>query len=106
MRTAVKGILLSLGAYVVTIAVAAFLIWPAIMTLTDPYDCSTMNRAVVILWVAVAVLFLASVAGVRAVARKIMPGDAGRLAVVAIHGMVLLASYVVLASGLMVAFEC
>ncbi len=106
MKTAIKGILLAVGAYVVTIAVAAFIILLVIITLTEPYDCSTMNRAVVILWVAIAVLFLASVAGVRIVARKILPGGAGRLAVVAIHGMVMLASYVVIAFALMVAFEC
>jgi hypothetical protein len=65
-----------------------------------------MNRAVVILWVVIAVLFLASVAVVRIVARRIIPSSAGGLAVVVIHGMVMLASYVVLAFGLLVAFEC
>ena len=106
MKTAFKGILLAVGAYVVTIAAAAFIILLTIITLTEPYNCSTMNRAVVILWVVVAVLFVASVAVVGIVARKIIPSGAGRLAVVVIHGMVMLASYVVLAFGLLVAFEC
>jgi hypothetical protein len=106
MKTAFKGILLVVGAFVATIAVAAFLIFLDVITLTKPYDCPHMNRALVILWVAIAVLFISSVVGVRFVAREIFQSGAGQKAVVVIYGMLMLASYVVLAFGLMVAFEC
>ena len=106
MKAAFKGILLVIGSYVITIAVAAFIVLLAIITLTQPYNCSTVNWTVVILWVMIAVLLFASVAAVRIVARKVIPSVAGRRALVVIHGLVMLASYVVIAFGLMVAFEC
>jgi hypothetical protein len=103
---ALKGILLVVGAYVVTIVLAAFSILLTIMLIWEHQNCSTMNGAVIGLWVTIAVLFLASIAVVRIVARRIIPGVAGRLAAVATYGVVMLASYVVIAFGLLVAFEC
>ena len=42
----------------------------------------------------------------RGVAWKIVAGATGRLAIVAVYGVVMLASFVVIAFGLMVAFNC
>ena len=58
MSTVFKGMLLVVGAYVVMIAVVALIIVLAIITVTEPYDCSTMNRALVILWVTIAAFVL------------------------------------------------
>jgi hypothetical protein len=108
MSTVFKVILLVVGSYVITVAVAAFIIALAIMILmvVESYDCSVMNRALVALWVMIAMLFLASVAVVRTVTRKVIPSVVGRRVVVVMYGMMMLASYVVIAFGLMVAFNC
>ena len=105
MNTGVKGALLVVGAYVATIGVAA-LTSLAITTLMEPHGCSAMIRALLVLWGTIAAVFLASVAVVGVVAWKIVAGIAGRLAIVAVYGVVMLASYVVIAFGLMVAFNC
>jgi len=107
MNTVFRGMLLVVGSYVVTIALVALIIVLAIAILMmGSTACSVMNRALVALWVTIAVLFFASVAVVRIVARKVFPSITGRRGVVAIYSVGLLASYVVLAFGLMVAFEC
>ena len=105
MSTGAKGILLVVGAYISTMAVAAFTSL-AIMILMAPHSCSAMGRALLVLWGTIAGVFLVSVAMVGVVAWKIVAGVAGRLAIVAVYGVVMLASYVVIAFGLMVAFNC
>ena len=59
-----------------------------------------------VLWVTIAVIFLASVFVVRNLAWKIIPGLAGRLAIVITYGVALLASYLIIAFVLLVAFNC
>jgi hypothetical protein len=105
MKPGVKGVLLVVGAYAATIGVAAFTSL-AIMILMEPHSCSAMGRALLVLWGTNAAVFLASVAVVGVVAWRIVAGVAGRLAIVAAYGLVMLASYVVIAFGLMVAFNC
>ncbi len=107
MNTGAKGILLVVGAYVVTMGVAIFIALLAIMILMmEPHSCSTMSQTLVALWVTIAAVFLASAAVVGVVAYKIVAGIAGRLAIVAVYGVVMLTSYVIIAFGLMVAFNC
>lgn len=107
MSSVFKGILLVVGSYVVTIALVALIIVLAISILMrGSTDCSVMNRAVVVLWVTISVLFFASVAVVGIVERKLILRVAARRAAVVLYGVVMLASYVVIAFGLMVAFEC
>ena len=76
-----------------------------VMSLMEPQDCSAYSQVLEIQWGMLVVMFLASVAVVAVVTRKVVPGVAGRLAVVASHGVVTLASYVIIAFGLMVAFN-
>jgi hypothetical protein len=105
MNTGAKGVLLVVGAYAATMVVAGFTSL-AIMILMEPHGCSAMGRALLVLWGTIAAVFLASVAMVGVVAWKIVAGVAGRLAIVAAYGVAMLASYVVIAFGLMVAFNC
>ena len=105
MKPGAKGVLLVVGAYAATMGVAAFTSL-AIMILMAPHSCSAMGRALLVLWGTIAGVFLASVAMVGVVAWKIVAGVAGRLAIVAGYGVMMLASYVVIAFGLMVAFNC
>jgi hypothetical protein len=78
----------------------------ATFVLMAPHDCSDMERALLVLWGTIAAIFLASVAVVGVVAWRIAANMAGRLAIVAAYGVVMLSSYVVVAFGLMVAFNC
>ena len=105
MTTETKGILLIVGGYIATMAAAAFTTF-AIMILTKPHSCSDFGRALVTLWGTLAALFLASVAVVRVVAWKIVAGATGRWAILIVYGALLLVSYVAIAFGLMVAFNC
>ena len=105
MSASAKGALLVIGAYVATMGVAAFTSI-AIMILMKPHSCSDMSRALLVLWGTIAAVFLASVAVVGVVVCKIVAGVAGRLAIVAVYGVTMLASYVVVAFGVMVAFNC
>jgi hypothetical protein len=102
-----KGVLLVVGAYVATIGVAACITSLAFITiLMEPPSCSAIGQALLVLWGTIAALFLASVAVVGVVAWKIVVGVAGRLAIMAVYGVLMLVSYVVIAFGLMVAFNC
>ena len=105
MSASAKGVLLGVGAYVVTIGVAAFTAL-VIMMLMDPYSCSEMGRALVVLWGTIAAVFLASVAVVGVVAWRIIAGRGARWAILILYGVATLASYLAIAFGLMVGFNC
>jgi len=102
----IKGLLLVIGAFVVTIGVAICIITFAIMLLLETSNCNTMIRAMVTLWITIALVFISSVVLVRVVAWKLISSASGRLAVVVVYGVALLASYFFIAFGLMVAFNC
>jgi|GEM_PF-3028416 len=100
-----KAIVLALGAYIITLIVAA-LAALILMTVMNLRGCSGMSQALLVLWGTIAVLFLASVVAVGLAVWKIVPGRAGRFALLAGYGVALLVSYVAIAFGLMVAFNC
>jgi hypothetical protein len=107
MNTGPKGVLLIVGTYIVTMGVTVFIALLAIMFLMmEAHSCNTMSQALVTLWVTIAVVFLVSTIVVGVVTWKIVAGIAGRLAIMAVYGVMMLASYVVFAFGLMVAFNC
>ena len=91
--TGTKAVVLVLATFVATMCVTACIVVIAIMGL-------------VTLWKVIAGVFLASVAVVGVGAWRIVPGGAGRWATVGVYGVAMLASYVVVAFGLMVAFNC
>ena len=100
-----KAIVLVIGAYAMTLIVAA-LAALIVMTVMDPRGCSDLSRALLVLWGTIAALFLASVGAVGVAAWKMAPGRGGRFVILAVYGIAMLASYVVIAFGLMVAFNC
>ena len=107
MNTGAKRVLLVVGPSVVTMGVAILIIAITIFILMqDAYSCSYTTRVMLALWVTIAAIFLASVVVVGVVAWRIIPSAAGRLAVVAVYGVLMLASYVVIAFFLLVAFNC
>ena len=101
-----KGLLLVIGAYIVTVTAAIFIAALAILIFIEPHSCSTMIQALLALWGTIAAVFLASIALVRVFIWKVIPGAAGRAAVVIVYGLVLLVSYIFIAFGLMVLFNC
>ena len=105
MNTGVKGVLLVAGAYAATLMVCACTT-VTVAALTDTTNCGAVTRTLGILFVTMAALFLASIAVVGVVARKIVGHVAGCLAIVALYTVVMLVSYVVVAFGMMVAFNC
>jgi hypothetical protein len=51
-------------------------------------------------------VFITSIVVVRVVAWKVIPGKVGRLAIMAVYSLAMLASYFVIAFGLLVLFNC
>jgi hypothetical protein len=106
MNTGAKGVLLMVVAYGVAMGAAAIIITIAIVILLEPLSCRAMGRALLVLWGTIAAVFLVSFAVVGATAWKIFSDTSGRAAVMIVYGLALLASYVVIAFGLMVLFNC
>ena len=106
MNAPARGVLLVVGACMVTICLACSIITFASMVFIDTTKCSAVSRALPVLWITIAVVFLTSVdAGLNLE----MPGGfmaTGRRAIVAVYGVAMLASFVVIAFLLMVAFNC
>ena len=100
-----KAIGLAIGTYIVTLIVAALALL-ILMTVIDPRGCSDLSQALLVLWGMIAAVFLASVVAVGVAAWKMVPGRGGRFALLSVYGIALLASYVVIAFGLMVALNC
>ena len=74
--------------------------------LIDTRKCSSLGPSLLALWGTIAVVFLISEIVVGVISWKIMPGTVGRLMVVAVHGVSLLVTYIGIALGLLVAFNC
>jgi hypothetical protein len=107
MNTNAKGVLLVIGAYIVTIMVTILIVTLAIIILMmGSYNCKDMGRALLVLWTTIAVVFVASgiVAGVMT--WKAIPSVVGRWAIVVAYAAAMLVSYVIIAFGLMVIFNC
>ena len=107
MSPEARRVLTFVGAYVVTMVVTGCMLSVAIAWLmSNPQSCSAMGRALSVLWVTVAVMFLVSAVAVGFAARKLIPGLVARRVTMAVYGVVMLASYVVVAFVLLVAFNC
>ena len=100
-----KLILFLLGAYVVSMGTVLFATL-AVLIVMQPQTCSAMSRTLSVLWATIAALFIASVGLIGGVVWKSKTGVVGRVAAAAIFVAVLLASYIVIALSLMVAFNC
>jgi hypothetical protein len=105
MRTGAKSILLLVVAYLGSL-VAAAVIGGVTFALLSPRSCSDFSQALLVLWIVVAAVFLVTVAAVGFVAWQLELGTAGRFALVSAFAALLLPTYVVIAFGLMVAFNC
>ena len=100
-----KAIGLAIGTYIATLIVAALAVL-ILMTVMDPRGCSDLSQALLVLLGTIAALFLASGVAVGVAAWKVVPGKAGRFALLAAYGVALLLRYIVIAFGLMVALNC
>ena len=76
------------------------------MIVMQPQSCSAMSRALLVLVATIAAVFIAGVGLIGVVVWKSKTGVVGRVTAVVVFVVVLLASYIVIALGLMVAFNC
>jgi hypothetical protein len=75
--------------------------------LMDTSDCyGSVQRGLLVMFATMVVVFLASVTVVGARVWKAIPTLAERLAIVVGYGAMLIATFVVIACGLMVVFNC
>jgi Mn2+/Fe2+ NRAMP family transporter len=93
-------------AYLVSLGLAVLITVLTTLLLVDASDCRSVERGLLVMSATTAVLFLASVVVVGVRVWKDMPGVAERLAIVVGYGVMMLASYIVIACGLMVIFNC
>jgi hypothetical protein len=100
-----KAIVLAVSAYTITLIVAA-LAALLLMTVLNPRGCSDLSRALLIMWLVIAAIFLVSGVTVGAGAWRFVPDQVGRVMLVTLYAVVLLASYFAVAFGLMVALNC
>jgi hypothetical protein len=106
MNTGTKGVLLVICAHIIAFGVAICIIVLATALFIDTTSCGALGRALPVLWGIIAVVFLTSVIVVGILAWKIVPNLTGRLVIMVVYGVAMLVSYVGIAFGLMVAFNC
>ena len=106
LNSGIKGVLLLVGAYILTLGMAICGIFFALIFLVDTHNCSALGDALVNLWIMIAVIFLSSIVVVGVVGRKTLASNMGCLAVVVVYAIALLGSYLFIAFGLLVAFNC
>jgi len=106
MNTVAKGGLLVVGTYIVTLVAVILIIAISIMFLVDTHNCYAMGPSLLALWGTIAAVFFISGIVVGIVAWKIIPNTAGRLVTVAVYGVAMLVTYIGIAFGILVAFNC
>ena len=106
MKPTARAVLLTAAVYAFTMCVSALIISLTIMILLEPHSCSAVSRALLILWGTTAALFLASVLVAAALVWRTVQEKASRLTIAAVYGTLMLVSYVLIAFGLMVLFNC
>lgn len=106
LRTGIGGVLLVIGAYIVALVAAILIVVFSTMFLIDTSNCYALGPSLVALWCSTAAVFLFSGFVVIIVAWKITSDTAGRLITVAVYGVSALVTYVVLAFGILLAFNC
>lgn len=100
-----KAILSAIGAYVLTLIVAILL---AVVLLAElsPRGCGAVSQTLRLLWGTVAALFLTSAIAMGVTMWKMTPRGVGRVVLLMAYSIALLASYLVIAFGLMIALNC
>ena len=106
LSTGIKGVLLVIGAYIVTVTAAILIIVLSTIFLIDATNCYGLGPSLIALWGTTAAVFLASVIVVKIVAWKIAAGTAGRLLIVVTYGVAMLVTWAIIAFGILVAFNC
>ncbi len=105
MKAAAKALLLAIGAYVGTVAFGGVAAGVA-LAFMSPRGCASYGRALVVVWVVVAIAFLLGLLTTGLASLWMKLSAAARLGLVGALGAALLATYVVVALGLTVAFNC
>jgi hypothetical protein len=105
VKPGLKGVLLALGGYAVTMAVALVASITA-FAVVSPHGCASYGRALVAIWVALAGTLLLSVIAVGFAAGRLGLGAAARWGLVVGYGFALLVTFVVIGFGLLIGFNC
>jgi hypothetical protein len=102
-----KAILVTLGAYVATVAAIMVIVAIAIViVLSLSLGCVATGRALFVLWAVIAGVCIASEIVVIATTRRQAASAKTRILIVAAYIATMLASFVFLAFSLMVVFNC
>jgi len=105
VKPGLKGALLALGGYAVTMAVA-LVASITVFVAVSPHGCSSYGRALIGIWVALVGTLLLSVIAVGFAAGRLGLGTGPRWGLVVGYAFALLATFVVIGFGLMIGFNC
>jgi len=105
MKSSGKVVLLSFGAYGLTIGLAVMTIITTLV-IGRPQSCSDYSQALLLLWVVIGGLCLASTAVIGVSTWRITNSKRGSLITTAVYGLIILLTYLFIALILMIAFNC
>ena len=101
-----RGFLVVFGGCLVTMAVTVLIIALAALVFIDTTNCGAVSRGLVVLFGTIALVFIISGLVVWNRARKFIADKARRVSIVILYAVVMLAIYILVAFGLMIAFNC
>jgi hypothetical protein len=105
LKAAIRATLLLVGGYVAAL-VAMVVVAGVVMVALQPHACAEFSRALIALWWSLGAALVACWCAMALIAWMCLTSLLARGAVLALYGLALLATYVVIAFGLMVAFNC
>lgn len=100
-----RAVLITAGGYFLTLVVAA-LLCGVVMIALSPHSCAALSRALLILWATMAFAACLGILTVGVLVWRLGISVLARLGVVAAFSAALLGTLVVIAFGLMIAFNC
>jgi hypothetical protein len=105
MKSSGKVVLLSFGAFGLTVALAVMTVI-ATLIIARPQSCSDYSQALLLLWVVIGGLCLASTAVVGIGTWRIAHSKRGSVITTAVYGLIILFTYLFIALILMIGFNC
>lgn len=105
MKSSGKVVLLSFGAFGLTIGLVITTVI-ATLIIARPQSCSDYSQTLLLLWVVIGGLCLASTAVVGYGTWRITHSKRGSVIVTAVYGLIILLTYLFMALILMIGFNC
>ena len=101
-----KGAMLVVGGCLTTLVVVILILVITTVFFVDTTKCSSVGRALPIMWGITAMVVFIGVVVVRIISWKVIQSITARWVTLAVYGASILTSYVVIALALLLVFNC